>query len=144
MIMANYYFVIIPYQGVQICHQFLDSERQKCWISIDIDIFIDNALVLKLLAFKLKKTSKNSVFKAPSPFFCKEHWRTMPVKSPHPCLKNERTSHTKKFYISYSPIYNVQNKDTFILTFLYFISQFSKYYNMIPFNEGASASKSGS
>lgn len=97
MIMANYYFVIIPYQGVQICHQFLDSERQKCWISIDIDIFIDNALVLKLLAFKLKKTSKNSVFKAPSPFFCKEHWRTMPVKSPHPCLK-------KRTYRSYKEI----------------------------------------
>lgn len=97
MIMANYYFVIIPYQGVQICHQFLDSERQKCWISIDIDIFIDNALVLKLLAFKLKKTSKNSVFKAPSLFFCKEHWRTMPVKSPHPCLK-------KRTYKSYKEI----------------------------------------
>lgn len=97
MIMANYYFVIIPYQGVQICHQFLDSERQKCWISIDIDIFIDNALVLKLLAFKLKKTSKNSVFKAPSPFFCKEHWRTMPVKSPHQCLK-------KRTYKSYKEI----------------------------------------
>lgn len=97
MIMANYYFVIIPYQGVQICHQFLDSERQKCWISIDIDIFIDNALVLKLLAFKLKKTSKNSVIKAPSPFFCKEHWRTMPVKSPHPCLK-------KRTYKSYKEI----------------------------------------
>lgn len=97
MIMANYYFVIIPYQGVQICHQFLDSERQKCWISIDIDIFIYNALVLKLLAFKLKKTSKNSVFKAPSPFFCKEHWRTMPVKSPHPCLK-------KRTYKSYKEI----------------------------------------
>lgn len=97
MIMANYYFVIIPYQGVQICHQFLDSERQKCWISIDIDIFIDNALVLKLLAFKLKKTSKNSVFKAPSHFFCKEHWRTMPVKSPHPCLK-------KRTYKSYKEI----------------------------------------
>lgn len=97
MIMANYYFVIIPYQGVQICHQFLDSERQKCWISIDIDIFIDNALVLKLLAFKLKKTSKNSVFKAPSPFFCKEHWRTMPVKSQHPCLK-------KRTYKSYKEI----------------------------------------
>lgn len=97
MIMANYYFVIIPYQGVQICHQFLNSERQKCWISIDIDIFIDNALVLKLLAFKLKKTSKKSVFKAPSPFFCKEHWRTMPVKSPHPCLK-------KRTYKSYKEI----------------------------------------
>lgn len=97
MIMANYYFVIIPYQGVQICHQFLDSERQKCWISIDIDILIDNALVLKLLAFKLKKTSKNFVFKSPSPFFCKEHWRTMPVKSPHPCLK-------KRTYKSYKEI----------------------------------------
>lgn len=60
--MANYYFVIIPYQGVQICHWFLDSERQKCWISIDIDIFIDNTLVLKLLAFKLKKNKQEFCF----------------------------------------------------------------------------------
>lgn len=64
--------------------------RQRASKMLDIDIFIDNALVLKLLAFKLKKTSKNSVFKAPSPFFCKEHWRTMPVKScqiPAPMFK---------------------------------------------------------
>lgn len=115
MIMANYYFVIIPYQGVQICHQFLDSERQKCWISIDIDIFIDNALVLKLLAFKLNKTSKNSVFKAPSPFFCKEHWRTMPVKSPHPCLK-KRTykSYKEILHFIFSNIQCIEQRYTYI------------------------------
>lgn len=115
MIMANYYFVIIPYQGVQICHQFLDSERQKCWISIDIDIFIDNALVLKLLAFKLKKTSTNSVFKAPSPFFCKEHWRTMPVKSPHPCLK-KRTykSYKEILHFIFSNIQCIEQRYTYI------------------------------
>lgn len=115
MIMANYYFVIIPYQGVQICHQFLDSERQKCWISIDIDIFIDNALVLKLLAFKLKKTSNNSVFKAPSPFFCKEHWRTMPVKSPHPCLK-KRTykSYKEILHFIFSNIQCIEQRYTYI------------------------------